>query len=267
MSDLKNAVKEVLSSRFSLSMPVPDDDSNFSIFVKDEAFPVGSAGSIGLFTGRQKSRKTFALSLVMASAIADKPVGPFHYKPNGGIILHFDTEQPFNRFLITQRRLYTLAEMTTDHDRYYSFNLRKYSWDVRVGVIDYIIKSFLQKGYPIDLIVIDGTVDICEDFNENKASANTVQKLMTWADSPSKPSLYTVLHLNKNGGEVRGHLGTELGNKADFTISVSKTKDDDTYSTVRSKDSRFFPFPSFEMYQDRSGMLDIHMGSWQVDEI
>jgi hypothetical protein len=266
MADFKDILAEVAKSRFSLNTPVPADNSNFKIFVQDELFPVGSPACIGMFTGRQKSRKTFALSLVKASALAGKPIGPFSYEPNGGIILNFDTEQPSNRYLITERRLYTLADLTTDHDRYYSFNLRRYSFDVRSAVIDYIIKDYIKRQVPIDLIVIDGVVDLCENYNENAASSKTAQDLMTWTDM-SGASLYTVLHMNKNGGEVRGHLGTELGNKADFTVSVYKKHDDDHYSTVSSKDSRYFPFRSFDLYQSRDGLLDLERGSWQSQDM
>jgi len=73
--------------------------------------------------------------------------------------------------------------------------------------------------------------------------------------------------MNKNGGEVRGHLGTELGNKADFTVSVYKKHDDDHYSTVSSKDSRYFPFRSFDLYQSRDGLLDLERGSWQSQDM
>lgn len=266
MNDFKDLLLEVMKSRFSLSIPVPKDNSNFKIFVQDELFPVGSPACIGMFAGRQKSRKTFALSLVKASALSGKPVGPFSYEPNGGVILNFDTEQPSNRYLITERRLYTLADLTTDHDRYYSYNLRRYSYDIRTSIIDYIIKDFIKRQVPIDLIIIDGVVDLCENYNENTASSKTAQDLMTWTDM-SGASLYTVLHMNKNGGEVRGHLGTELGNKADFTISVSKKHDDDHYSTVSSKDSRYFPFRSFDLYQSRDGLLDTERGTWQSQEL
>jgi hypothetical protein len=73
--------------------------------------------------------------------------------------------------------------------------------------------------------------------------------------------------MNKIGGEVRGHLGTELGNKADFTISVAKKHDDDHYSTVSSKDSRYFPFRQFDLYQSREGLLDTERGTWQSQDL
>lgn len=268
MSELSTTVKEVLASRFSVKHEVPQDICNFDIFVKDEFYPVGSEGCIGLWTGRQKSRKTFALNCTIASAIRGEQVGPFRYKPNGGIILHFDTEQPKNRYLISQRNLYRIGgiDLSHDNDRHFSYNLRKYSWDTREAIIDQVIKYFLKEGTKIDLICIDGVVDICENFNENSAAQKTSQMIMTWSDV-SGASIYSVLHTNKSGGEVRGHLGTELSNKTDFTIEVKKKKDDDIYSQVLSKDSRYFPFKSFEIYQDKFGMIDTMRGTWQPDDM
>ena len=54
----------------------------------------------------------------------------------------------------------------------------------------------------------------------------------------------TVLHLTKMSNEMRGHLGTELGNKCDFSIAVEKDNMDLKF-TVKSMDSRFTPFPAF----------------------
>lgn len=262
--EFKDLIDEVMQSRFSVKTDIPDDISNFKVFVKDEYYPVGSEGCLGLWTGRQKSRKTFALNCAIASALMGEPVGPFSYEPNGGLILHFDTEQPRNRFLITQRRLHALAhsDFQTDFDRYYSFNLRRYNHKTRVAIINYFIKMFVREKQKIDLIVIDGVVDLCENFMENTAAQETAQELMTWGDM-TDASIYSVLHMNKMGGEVRGHLGTELSNKVDFVLGVEKKKDDDVYSKVFCKDSRYFPFPSFDIYQTREGMLDKELGSWQ----
>ena len=43
---------------------------------------------------------------------------------------------------------------------------------------------------------------------------------------------------------MRGHLGTELQNKCDFTIQVKNDKESGDF-TVSSRESRFKPFPSF----------------------
>lgn len=258
-------IQEVWESRFSVNTPLPDDTSNFKIWVKNEYYPVGSPGCLGLFTGRQKSRKTFALSCVAASAMTGAPVGPFSYTPNGGLILWFDTEQPKGRFLITQHRVHKLAGVDGDPENYMAFSLRKYPVNDRVFIIDWYIEYYRKLGTVIDLIIIDGAVDICAGMMESAESQKTAQQLMTWADTTGA-SIFTVLHLNKNGGEVRGHLGTELGNKADFTLAVQKKHDEDIFSNVVCKDSRYYPFPNFDLYQDKNGSLDMDRGSWQEDQ-
>jgi hypothetical protein len=255
-------VEELYSRRFSVNKEIPKDDCNFKIFVRGELYDLGSKGCIGMFAGRQKSRKTFALSCVIASAMRNEPVGPFQYIPNGGVILDFDTEQPYNRFLMSRKRLYNIANITTDHDRFYSFNLRSYDIPTRVALIDFVIKDFMGRKIPIDLIVIDGIVDICANFMENTEAQATAQKLMTWSDI-TQASIFNVLHTNKVGGEMRGHLGTEMGNKTDFTIMVEKKSDDDVFSIVKCKDSRYSPFPHFDLYQAKDGLIDLDRGSWQ----
>lgn len=265
---LSDVINEVWASRFSVKSPVEKDICNFDIFVKDEYYPVGSSGGMGLWTGRQKSRKTFALNCTIGSAIKGEAVGPFRYKPNGGIILHFDTEQPRNRYLIGQRKMYSIAgfDLSTDQDRYFSFNLRKYDWQTRVKIVNQIIMEMLKDGMTIDLLCIDGIVDLCENFNENTSARDTTQKVMAWGEATGA-SIYQVLHTNKSGGEVRGHLGTELSNKTDFTLEVKKKEDDDIFSTVQCKDTRFFPFPKFELYQTRDGSIDMETGGWISDDV
>lgn len=255
-------INDVWRGRFSVKTPLPDDTSNFKIFVEEEWYSVGSPGCLGLFTGRQKSRKTFALSCVVASAITGEEVGPFKYENNGGLILWFDTEQPKGRFLITQHRIHKLAGVASDCEHYLAFSLRKYNVEDRLFIIGWYIDYLTTKGQKIDLIVIDGVVDLCENMMESSMSQKTAQSLMTWADTTGA-SIFTVLHLNKNGGEVRGHLGTELGNKADFTLAVQKKHDEDIHSTISCKDSRYYPFKSFELYQDKDGMLNMERGTWQ----
>lgn len=262
-TDAHDLLKEVWLNKFSINTPIPKENANFKIFVKDDLYEVGSEGSIGVYTGRQKSRKTFALCCDVASAIKAGPVGPFQRKTRGGIILWFDTEQPKNRFLLTQRRLYKLAGLEADPSHFHAFMLRRYKVEDRVFIIGGVIKDLLAQGHTIDLIVIDGIVDICPSMMESAPSAETVQHVMTWSDTTGA-DMICVLHMNKgNTGEMRGHLGTELGNKADYVIAVEKKKDDDVFSVIRCKDSRFAPFHSFELWQDKSGLLDEERGTWQ----
>ncbi|MDV7401055.1 hypothetical protein RZS08_57085, partial [Arthrospira platensis SPKY1] len=105
----------------------------------------------------------------------------------------------------------------TEPANYYAFHLRKWSVAERIIALRKLIDQIPNLG----LIVIDGAVDLCPDMMDYDKSTKTVQELMSLCEKTGAMVL-TVLHLTKMSNEMRGHLGTELGNKCDFSIAVEK---------------------------------------------
>ena len=54
---------------------------------------------------------------------------------------------------------------------------------------------------------------------------------MQWPDD-RQIHIHTILHQNKNDEHARGHIGTELNNKAETIRQVEVDKDDKTISCV-----------------------------------
>ena len=81
------------------------------------------------------------------------------------------------------------------------------------------------------------------DFNDNKESAELVQSLMSLA-SQKGICIWLALHLNPRPGnddesKMRGHLGTELGNKVtDTLVSIKKKDATGVTFTVKQQDAR-----------------------------
>jgi len=96
-----------------------------------------------------------------------------------------------------------------------------------------------------DAVFIDGIRDIIGNFNDNEESAALVSDLMALAEQ-RQICIWNTLHMNprmKNDDEskMRGHLGTELGNKVTDTLVCIKHKNDKTgevYFTVKQDDAR-----------------------------
>jgi hypothetical protein len=95
-----------------------------------------------------------------------------------------------------------------------------------------------------DAVFIDGIRDIISDFNDNEASSALVTDLMAFAEQ-RQICIWNTLHMNprpKNDDEskMRGHLGTELGNKITDTLVCIKHKEKDgtVYFTVKQDDAR-----------------------------
>ena len=57
--------------------------------------------------------------------------------------------------------------------------------------------------------------------------------------------IHTVLHLNKGDDNTRGHIGTELNNKAETVLQITKSQQDGNISEVKAmhiRDRDFDPF-------------------------
>lgn len=57
--------------------------------------------------------------------------------------------------------------------------------------------------------------------------------------------VHTVLHLNKGDDNTRGHIGTELNNKAETVLQITKSQNDSNISEVKAmhiRDKEFEPF-------------------------
>lgn len=91
-----------------------------------------------------------------------------------------------------------------------------------------------------DLVFIDGVVDLCEDFNDNKQSATVTNELLK-ATEENKCAILCVIHTNKKDEEARGHLGTILQQKCSEVYEV--TKNGDT-ATIRQDKCRFADIPN-----------------------
>lgn len=238
----------VQSTRFSIHAPIKEESASLTWTDGRRDYKIGGEGMIGALVGEQKSGKTLVSSSIIASMLSGKPQLGFSMQNTGKRKIFFDTEQPDFFYKLTQQRIYRMAGMRDDVANYETYNLRRLSIPQRIEAIE----AVLAMPGAIEFVCLDGLVDICPDFMDAKASQATVELLMRWTDK-YKAMLITVLHLTKSGGFVRGHLGTALQNKCDFAIEVINDKDSGIY-TVKRRESRFAPFPSFDFQRDQDGL-------------
>jgi hypothetical protein len=74
---------------------------------------------------------------------------------------------------------------------------------------------------------------------------------MQWTDD-QQIHIHTILHQNKNDEHARGHIGTELNNKAETVMQIEVDKNDTTtsiVSVIHIRDKEFKPF-AFHINQD-----------------
>lgn len=143
------------------------------------------------------------------------------------------------KFWTESSRLADLPE-DCDADNLMMLALRKYSPEVRLAITEQAIGTIPDLG----LVIIDGIRDFVYDINSPGESTDVISRLMRWTDD-RQIHIHTILHQNKNDEHARGHIGTELNNKAETIMQIEPDKDDKSISVVEAlhiRDRDFEPF-------------------------
>ena len=120
------------------------------------------------------------------------------------------------------------------------FVLREYTPEQRRDIITLALRGDSRYG----LVVIDGVRDLLRDINNPSEALDIINDLMRWS-SFYDLHIHTVLHLNKGDDNTRGHIGSELNNKAETVLQITKNIDDSNMSEVKAmfiRDKEFAPF-------------------------
>jgi hypothetical protein len=194
--------------------------------------------------GKPKSKKTFNVSAIVASALSGDEVLRYTVMlpPNRNKVLYVDTEQSKCHCHKVMNRILKLANLPTDQeqDRLIFLMLREYTPKQRRQIINIT----LAENKDIGLVVIDGLRDLMYDLNSPGESVDLINDLMRWS-SMHDLHIHTILHLNKSDEQVRGHIGTELTNKAETVLQVTKGAYDPDVSEVKAIHVRDKDFPPF----------------------
>ena len=93
-------------------------------------------------------------------------------------------------------------------------------------------------------MIIDGIRDLLYDINSPKEATDIISRFMQWTDD-RQIHIHTILHQNKNDENARGHIGTELNNKAETVMQIEVDKEERSISVVEAihiRDREFEPF-------------------------
>ena len=205
---------------------------------------IATLGNFSASTGKAKSKKTFNVSAIVAASLSNGKVLQYraHLPENKRKILYVDTEQSRFHCHMVMKRILRLAGLPDDTscENLVFFGLREFTPSVRLSLIEYALHR--DRGY--GLVIIDGIRDLMLDINNPSESVCLINKLMQWS-SQYNLHIHCVLHLNKGDDNVRGHIGTELSNKAETVLVISKSCMDASVSEVRPlniRDKEFKPF-------------------------
>jgi len=207
-------------------------------------------GDISVVSGIAKSKKTYALKLLMAGLVKRESIhSKFQPMIDKGIAW-MDTEQsPYDAQMVTKH----IKSMAGSDENLLFYALRRYDYKTRIQKID----KFLQEnGKNIDLLVIDGIRDLVRDFNDVGETAEILSRLMGW-NVDYDIHITTVLHGNKSDGNMRGHLGTELENKSQFALKVTRDEHNKNVSLVEETFGRGKDIQPFKIRINERGLPEV----------
>ena len=204
---------------------------------------IGTLGNFSASIGKAKSKKTFNVSAIVASALSNYEVLRYNteFPSDKRNILYIDTEQGRHHCQKVLKRIVRLANLPIDMEpeNLKILALRKYTPEERLDIVEYALNTIPNIG----LVIIDGIRDFVYDINSPSEATRIISKLMQWTED-LQIHIHTILHQNKNDEHARGHIGTELNNKAESIMQVEVNKEDKSISIVEAVHIRDKEFES-----------------------
>jgi hypothetical protein len=176
--------------------------------------------------------------------LQDKLRGPL--KENRDQVLYFDTEQSMYYVQMAVKRICKQIDVDMPN-KLKTYGLRKESPSERLKLVELAIENTPNLGF----VVIDGIRDLITSINDEAESTNMASKLLEWTEKYNI-HIVVILHENPGSDKARGHIGTELTNKAETVITVQIDKYDDDVSIVSAgfcRNKSFKPF-AFKITDD-----------------
>jgi hypothetical protein len=225
------------------TLEIEADQACLWINGKTENSVIGTLGNFSLYVGKAKSRKTFLIVAALAAICKGGASLAFRgwLNSNKNKAIFFDTEQSQYHVLKTIKRVCSLTGINVPLN-FIGSGLRKYPPAERLAIIEAAIYNTPGLGF----VVIDGIRDLVTAINDEPQATMITSCLLRWTEE-LKIHIIVVLHQNKTDKNPRGVIGTELINKAETVLSVTKDEKNKDISIVdaeycRDKEPESFAF-------------------------
>jgi hypothetical protein len=213
-----------------------------------DGHPLLTMQNISVISGKAKSRKSGFASVLAAMTLnpnsnrtdwqrlrgqrlqAERP-----YQRAG--VLLFDTEQAqYHAWAMTRRILYMADRDDNSGNMLRTFALRDFNPADR---LQFIAETIERHAHECSLVIIDGVRDVVMNIN-SEDEATLMNSWLLTITKRHNIHITCVLHENKGTDTLRGHIGTELQNKAEavFTVTKGTTKATRDISAVETSVSR-----------------------------
>jgi archaellum biogenesis ATPase FlaH len=197
------------------------------VFFKIRDKVIGSAGNFCVFSGLPKAGKsTFINAAISSMMLTEKqkfdirletdPIRPF--------LGYFDTESAEYDFY---KNLQRIKDMACREKLIYNFNAFNTRQDV--AEVNRILVETYIKNYPASVIIIDGFLDLINNYNDETESRMIINWLKKITAEYSV-LIIGVIHTGKKDNHTLGHFGSMVDRYAQSVLEVVKDRENNVYS-------------------------------------
>ena len=161
------------------------EQSPVVLMVDDAA--IGTLGNFSASIGKAKSKKTFNVTAIAASALKNGTVLKYRssFPEDKRTVLYIDTEQGRHHCQKVLKRILRLAGLPEDKNP-------EYTPPIRLAIVEQAIGTIPDLG----LVIIDGIRDFLYDINSPSEATDIISRFMQWTDD-RQIHIHTILHQNK----------------------------------------------------------------------
>lgn len=213
------SVADRLAARIFDQKNIPEQEN---IILKIGGKTAGTLQNYCIYAGQAKAGKSTFISGLIASAFV--PWDQFGQKlilpETRPKLALFDTESSSWDLYRTVKRIKDYADIKNLPDNFTVFSFRE---DQPKDIL-IMIESYLKLNNDCAVIIIDGLLDLCLNYNDEIET----RLLTNWLKKITKIYncfVVSVLHLSKNSGETLGHLGSNTDRWAQSTFIIKKVQE------------------------------------------
>ncbi|HBL75108.1 MAG: hypothetical protein A2W90_15260 [Bacteroidetes bacterium GWF2_42_66] len=211
-------------------------------------------GNFSTILARPKVGKTTFTAILICTLLTGNPILKFIPRlSDKRKILWIDNEQGKPECV---RIIRFISKKVTGNEKDHPNNLiflslRQFNYKQRIAIAEFAINNVPDLFF----VVIDGIRDFVSSINDEKEATFISDKLLKWTEQKNIHIL-TILHQNKGDSNARGHLGTELINKAETVAKLTRDESSNTRLTIVEPEfTRHKDFESFAYSIDDEGNL------------
>lgn len=230
-------LEKVFNDKFNINVKPQKKPSTLFMYCSDtdKKVGIGGDGDMITFCGLQKTRKSAVATCAASCFITGGSNNSLKFEaenPEGRNLIYIDTEQSKYENWWTCNQMLWQQGLSQNRPNFHAFRVTELDLTKKIQFLDYVVKKVGNVG----CVLLDGIVDLCQDYNDQKESRALVEWIRRIA-SINNFLLINVLHNARSTGKARGHLGTELLNKGKCNINITKDKEMG-YSTLEIDDLR-----------------------------